>query len=163
LALLEQNGLFAAAVFSPGGLFSTSIPRASRDEAIAAVHGEHLATSGTAAEMSVLQKVFDVYEGRLSTSLGLADFDFSGIPNKEMSVLKVLLEVPYGKTITYGQLAAAAGIPRGARFVGNVMARNRFAPLIPCHRVVSSSGLGGYSLGVDIKARILRLEGAIAD
>jgi methylated-DNA-[protein]-cysteine S-methyltransferase len=70
--------------------------------------------------------------------------------------------IPFGKTLTYAELAARAGSPRAARAVGSCMACNRIPLLIPCHRVVCSSGqLGSYSArgGVAMKRRILTLEG----
>ncbi len=69
--------------------------------------------------------------------------------------------IPYGSTLTYGQLAVEAGSPRAARAVGNCMAKNRLPLIIPCHRVITSSGaLGGYSAegGVALKTRLLKLE-----
>lgn len=70
-------------------------------------------------------------------------------------------QIPYGRTVTYGQLAAAAGSPRAARAVGNCMAANRFPLIVPCHRVVSASGYPGpFSApgGTRMKLRLLQLE-----
>jgi O-6-methylguanine DNA methyltransferase len=76
------------------------------------------------------------------------DFDFSGYTEKEIEVLKTLLEeVPAGQTISYGKLAEKAGFPRAAQFVGNVMMANRFGPIIPCHRVIKSDGKLGKFAG----------------
>jgi methylated-DNA-[protein]-cysteine S-methyltransferase len=69
--------------------------------------------------------------------------------------------IPYGKTLSYGELAAKAGSPRAARAVGNCMAGNRIPLLVPCHRVVrSGGGLGSFSApgGVGMKRRILAME-----
>ncbi len=68
-------------------------------------------------------------------------------------------EIPPGTIETYGQLAARAGFPRAARAVGTVCARNQVALVIPCHRVVSSNGLGGYGYGPEIKIELLAHEG----
>lgn len=68
--------------------------------------------------------------------------------------------IPGGETATYGELAAAAGNPRAARAVGRACATNALAPFVPCHRVVSATGLGNYGYGVDVKAAMLALEGA---
>jgi methylated-DNA-[protein]-cysteine S-methyltransferase len=69
--------------------------------------------------------------------------------------------IPYGRTLSYAALAAQAGSPGAARAVGNIMARNRFPLIIPCHRVVGSKGsLGGYSAsgGLRTKRQLLDLE-----
>ena len=63
---------------------------------------------------------------------------------------------------TYGTLAAKVGAPRAARAVGMVMNRNPIPIVLPCHRVVGSNGsLTGYAGGLDVKERLLRLEGAL--
>lgn len=73
-----------------------------------------------------------------------------------------LQAIPYGATISYGELARRAGHPRAARATGSANARNPVPIVIPCHRVIAADGsLGGYSAGVDIKAALLRLEGAL--
>jgi methylated-DNA-[protein]-cysteine S-methyltransferase len=72
---------------------------------------------------------------------------------------RALRAVPRGEVVTYGELAALAGRPGAARAAGTFCARNRLGPFVPCHRVVSSAGLGSYgSLGVDYKRRLLALE-----
>ena len=69
--------------------------------------------------------------------------------------------MPYGETVTYGELAALAGRPTAARAAGTFCARNRFAVVVPCHRVVAAGGLGGYgSLGLEYKRRLLDVERA---
>ncbi|MFN2366614.1 MAG: methylated-DNA--[protein]-cysteine S-methyltransferase [Desulfurivibrionaceae bacterium] len=63
-----------------------------------------------------------------------------------------------GETITYGELAAAAGSPGGARAAGNACNRNPLALIIPCHRVVAANGLGGFAGDLKIKRKLLELE-----
>jgi len=76
-------------------------------------------------------------------------------------VLDELAKVPYGETTTYGALAARAARPRAARAVGTVMNRNPIPIVLPCHRVVGSTGsLVGYGGGIARKEQLLRLEGA---
>ena len=87
--------------------------------------------------------------------------DLRGLPPFTLSVLRELARVPYGKTTTYGALAAKIGRPRAARAVGTVMNRNRIPIVLPCHRVVGATGdLTGYAGGLDRKVRLLELEGA---
>jgi methylated-DNA-[protein]-cysteine S-methyltransferase len=77
------------------------------------------------------------------------------------AVLRELARVPYGRTDTYGSLAAKAGRPRAARAVGTVMNRNPIPIVLPCHRIVGADGsLTGYAGGLDVKRRLLELEGA---
>lgn len=79
----------------------------------------------------------------------------------QQAVLKACQAVPWGDTLSYAGLAKAAGRPKSARAVGNVMATNRTPLLIPCHRIVASGGkLGGFTApgGVDTKQRLLKLE-----
>ncbi len=78
------------------------------------------------------------------------------------AVLEELARVPYGEVTTYGALAARAGRPRAARAVGTVMNRNPVPIVLPCHRVVGSTGsLVGYAGGLDRKRTLLELEGAL--
>ncbi|MEK7556390.1 MAG: MGMT family protein [Patescibacteria group bacterium] len=75
-----------------------------------------------------------------------------------MRVLEVVKKIPAGKTMTYGEVAEAAGRPGAARAVGNIMNRN-YNTDIPCHRVIRSDGkLGGYNRGRERKRRLLYAE-----
>ncbi len=74
--------------------------------------------------------------------------------------MRALRAVPWGEVVTYGELAALGGRPRAARAAGAMCADNRFALIVPCHRVVASGGIGGYGdSGVALKRRLLALEG----
>ena len=82
----------------------------------------------------------------------------------QRKVYEAILRIPKGQVRTYGQVARAIGRPRAARAVGQALKRNRWAPRIPCHRVVAGDGsLGGYSApgGLSAKRRILRREGGL--
>jgi methylated-DNA-[protein]-cysteine S-methyltransferase len=92
----------------------------------------------------------------------LQDFDLplalAGTPFQQQ-VWTALREVPYGSTCTYGALAEAIGRPSAVRAVGAANGRNPVCIVVPCHRVVGSTGqLTGYAGGVDKKARLLALE-----
>lgn len=69
-----------------------------------------------------------------------------------------LERIPYGATITYGELARRVSRPGAARAVGGANARNPLPIVVPCHRVVASAGLGGYAGGVAMKHTLLELE-----
>lgn len=68
--------------------------------------------------------------------------------------------MPRGRVTTYGELASILGMPTAARAVGNALNKNKHLKIIPCHRVVKSTGeLGGFALGVDTKIKYLAEEG----
>jgi methylated-DNA-[protein]-cysteine S-methyltransferase len=93
------------------------------------------------------------------------DLDVDLRPAREFgrAVLEQLARVPYGELTTYGTLAERAGKPRAARAVGTIMNRNPVPIVLPCHRVVGSSGsLVGYAGGLDRKRLLLELEGALS-
>ncbi len=76
--------------------------------------------------------------------------------------VEALRSIAYGETATYGEVAALAGHPNAQRALGSVCGSNRFAILVPCHRVVAADGLGSYgSLGPGYKRRLLELEGVV--
>ena len=77
----------------------------------------------------------------------------------QLKVWKELCEIPYGETISYGELACRVGNPRAARAVGLANGANPIPIVIPCHRVVGSNGkLTGYGGGLPIKEKLLALE-----
>lgn len=87
--------------------------------------------------------------------LGLEGTDF------QRRVWAQLLEIPYGQTRSYAQVARAAGSPRGVRATGAAIGRNPVSIIVPCHRVVGSDGsLTGYTGGIERKRALLRHEAA---
>ncbi|NGM88416.1 methylated-DNA--[protein]-cysteine S-methyltransferase [Parapusillimonas sp. SGNA-6] len=79
----------------------------------------------------------------------------------QKKVWQALLAIPYGQYVSYGQVAAAAGLGRGhGRPVGTAVGRNPLTIIVPCHRVLSSTGrLNGYTGGLNRKYALLELEG----
>ncbi|MEK7408391.1 MAG: methylated-DNA--[protein]-cysteine S-methyltransferase [Acidobacteriota bacterium] len=76
-------------------------------------------------------------------------------------VWEALLAIPYGETRSYGRIAKAVGVPRGARAVGGANHANPVAIVVPCHRVINAGGgLGGYGGGLPLKRLLLELERA---
>jgi methylated-DNA-[protein]-cysteine S-methyltransferase len=106
---------------------------------------------------------------RFGAFLAGAPVDFADVPLEldgltpfQVAVARSLRAVPRGEVVSYAELAALAGYPRAQRAVGTFCARNRFAFLLPCHRVVGADGIGTYgSAGVAVKRRLLRLEGVV--
>lgn len=90
--------------------------------------------------------------------------DLGGCTDFQRKVLEAASAVPRGRLATYSEIAARIGAPRAARAVGQALARNPVPIIVPCHRVVAADGsLTGYSggAGVETKAQLLRLEGAV--
>lgn len=86
--------------------------------------------------------------------------DLRGTPF-QIKCWRALLDIPYGETRTYADIARAVGQPKGFRAVGLANNRNPIAIVVPCHRVIASDGtLCGYGGGLDIKRKLLELEGA---
>jgi methylated-DNA-[protein]-cysteine S-methyltransferase len=77
----------------------------------------------------------------------------------ERATLHYAQQIPRGTVVTYSELAAKLGNPRAARAVGNALHRNPVPLFVPCHRVVGVSGLGGFAWGLEIKEKLLQLEG----
>jgi methylated-DNA-[protein]-cysteine S-methyltransferase len=81
----------------------------------------------------------------------------------QMRVWSELLQIPYGQTMSYGELAARIGRPRASRAVGRANATNPVSLIVPCHRVIGADrNLTGYGGGIDIKKKLLILEGAFS-
>ena len=101
-----------------------------------------------------------------AADLSAIALDMAGVPDFHRRVYGVAREIPPGRTLTYGAVAARLGEPGAARAVGRALGRNPFAVIVPCHRVVATGGaMGGFSAGggVETKRRILAIEGARAE
>ncbi len=78
----------------------------------------------------------------------------------EHKVYEKLLKVPKGKVTTYSELAKAVGLKNGQRAIGRMMNKNPFPVIVPCHRVILSTGkIGGYAWGEKVKTNMLSKEG----
>lgn len=95
-------------------------------------------------------------DGKLTRFTVPVDLTAAGF-NRE--VLQAVKRIPYGETLTYGEIAAKLGRPKAARAVGNANRLNPVPLIIPCHRVVSTQGPGGFGGTPQLKKRLLRLEG----
>lgn len=80
-----------------------------------------------------------------------------------LQVHHILTRIPYGRTLSYSEVAAITGRPGAARAVGNACGRNRTLIIIPCHRVLAVNGLGGFGAGLDFKRQLLGHEGIEAE
>ena len=105
---------------------------------------------------SVQRQLSEYFEGRRDT------FDVSLVMDGspfERSVWRALQEIPYGETVSYGEIARRVGQPSAARAVGLANGRNPIAVIVPCHRVIGADGtLTGYGGGLERKRVLLELE-----
>ena len=116
--------------------------------------------TGTVKESDLIKKTYtelsEYFNGKRKT------FDIPVALNGtkfQKKVWRALCDIPYGKTISYKELAAAVGNEKACRAVGMANNKNKIAIIIPCHRVIGSGGnLVGYAAGVDIKRFLLDLE-----
>lgn len=104
-----------------------------------------------------LEQYFAGFRKKFDFPLDLRGTEF------QLRCWKALLEIPYGETRTYAHIARAVGRPQGFRAVGMANNRNPVAIVVPCHRVIASDGtLCGYGGGLEIKRKLLELEGALS-
>lgn len=106
-------------------------------------------------------ETLNVYATGEQADLKRIPIDLSRKTEFQLSVIHQCMEIPPGTTLSYGEVAAQAGSPKAARAVGTVMKQNNTPLIVPCHRVVSASGLGGFNnpRGVGMKVKLLALEG----
>jgi methylated-DNA-[protein]-cysteine S-methyltransferase len=109
------------------------------------------------------QRLFELYSEGNPVSFAEFLLETEWMSPFQKRVVDACCSIPYGSTRTYGQLATIAGSPGAARAVGSVMRSNRFPIIVPCHRVVGTGRLGGFSAsgGVGTKRRLLEMENAI--
>jgi methylated-DNA-[protein]-cysteine S-methyltransferase len=141
---------------SESGLLAATLPQSSAQEA-----ERHL---GDISDAKPSEKPFADLIKRLKAYFSGErvefpdELDLSGATDFQRQVWRLTWLIPYGETRSYGWLAKRLG-KKGARAVGQALARNRLPVIIPCHRVVASNGnLSGYSGGVGVKRSLLRLE-----
>jgi epoxyqueuosine reductase len=104
-----------------------------------------------------LEEYFAGNRRQFTFALDLRGTDF------QLACWRALLAIPYGETRTYADIARAVGRPQGFRAVGMANNRNPVAIVVPCHRVIASDGtLCGYGGGLDLKRKLLELEGALS-
>ena len=124
-------------------------------------HQKHEPARDAIAWMPELLEALEDYLGGKRVSFDDYPIDLSGQPPFRRRVQEACRKIPYGKTLTYSQLAAKAGKPAAVRAVGSAMSHNPLPILIPCHRVLrSDGGLGGFSApgGTTTKQRLLEME-----
>jgi len=147
-------------VATPKGVAQLDFVSTRRGRAKAAkTTSTHAAKQARAHIAKAIRQIREYFSGR-RTDFDLP-LDLHGTPNQQM-VWQGLLEIPFGKTLSYGELAGRIGSPRAARAVGTACGSNPVPVIVPCHRVIGSSGgLHGYGGGLWRKKLLLELEGVL--
>lgn len=123
------------------------------------LHGTHGLVHDAGRVKPLIKQLNDYLSGK-RTSFDLA-YDISWMTPFRKRVMEECAKIPRGQTATYAELARRAGNPTAYRAVGSTMATNPVPIVVPCHRVLGSDGtLHGFGGGLDMKARLLALEGA---
>jgi O-6-methylguanine DNA methyltransferase len=149
-------------VGSPGGLLALTLPEPTQEKALKPLlerWGEEQSYDdpGLGNLKTKLQRYFDGQRVLFDEPLDLREATVF-----QQRVWSAVRAIPYGETRSYGEIARQVGSPAAARAVGQAMAANPLPIVVPCHRVIGSAGnLRGFGGGLDLKRRLLEMEGAL--
>ena len=144
------------------------LPEPRADDTRRRLHDQFDGPSGEAVEGTPPPAIQDAIDRMVASLRGEADdladvpLDLAALPPFRRKVLEVVRTIPAGETLSYGEVALAAGSPGAARAVGQALGRNPYPIVIPCHRVLGAGGrIGGFTAtgGVSVKAKMLAAEG----
>jgi O-6-methylguanine DNA methyltransferase len=166
IALFETSIGAHGIAWGEGGIKAAILPHARADLTLAALR--RLASAPQVSPPPDVERAIKLVRQLLdgeNVDLTGVELDMTGVGDFDRRVAAVARAIEPGETLTYGEVAKRAGAPGDAREVGAAMGRNRFAPIVPCHRVVAANGkLGGFSApgGVETKLRMLEIERRLA-
>lgn len=153
---------YMGAVSSPKGLHMVILPR-KREEEVKRVLGKHYVVELYRDEKKlagIVNKIKSYLSGKKVTFR--ENLDVAGATSFEMRVWDTVYGIPCGEVRSYDWVAKQVGNPKEVRAVGQALKRNRLPIIIPCHRVINKSGdLGGFAGGVELKRKLLKIEGRI--
>jgi methylated-DNA-[protein]-cysteine S-methyltransferase len=152
---------WASAVES-GGKFAAVEWEERKETLLAVLKGKYPGVGIREAETTASGRYLLAYSGGktpLVREIEALPIAWEKVPGYHRTVLRQTAAIPYGKTVTYGELAAMTGNPRAFRAVGRALARNPWPVVVPCHRVVGSGGkLVGFGKGIETKRALLDFE-----
>ncbi|MHA2029353.1 MAG: methylated-DNA--[protein]-cysteine S-methyltransferase [Candidatus Kariarchaeaceae archaeon] len=166
--IIQKDKFFVGVALSSKGVYGNTIPYSSRDmvqEKIAKYFSEsRIVDTYESKELNNLAEdvaglILQRWLGRDYNLSYEIPIDFTGYSQNQIRVLETCGQVPYGTTLSYGELASKAGFQGAARFAGTCMAKTRFPIIFPCHRITRANSLGKYGDDPDTKRRILEREG----
>lgn len=158
-AIFESSMGYIVLVARDGKLISLDIREQGFYEVKKAVSCSYPGAVESSVAFKILRTLLDRYLRGIRVDFDV-EVDLSCLGTFDQQVLSELRNIPYGEVRSYGWLAAKLGYKGAARAVGQALKRNPIPIIIPCHRVIREDGsLGGFSMGVRIKERLLLLEG----
>jgi len=152
--------------WAPRGVVGLQLPEGSEEatrKRLARRHPQAAAAIPPPAVEEAIDAVTTLLSGE-PVDLGFVSLVLDGIPEFDRRVYAAARDIPFGRTLTYGEVAKRIGEPGAARAVGKALGTNPFPIVVPCHRVLAADGkAGGFSAhgGVEAKIRILSIEHAI--
>ena len=156
-----------AIAWNRAGVLRLALPEAADTQTSTRVFTQHLPSAVASDPPASIRRA--IASIKLHLAGGRADLsrirlDFDGLPPFSRRVYEAARAIPSGSTLSYGELAERLGRPGAARAVGQVLGRNPFPVVVPCHRVLAGGGrIGGFSAGcgIETKRRILAVEGVV--
>ena len=161
-SLFETSVGWCALAWHDAGIVGACLPQT--NETVLAARWEQLHPGATrASALPVAAREVQAHLEGKPSALDEIVIDYTGVPDFHARVYVASRAIQAGQTKTYGELAAEIGSPGAARAVGQALAKNPFAPIVPCHRILAAGvKMGGFSAvgGVVTKQRLLEIEGA---
>jgi methylated-DNA-[protein]-cysteine S-methyltransferase len=144
------------------GLVRLNLPRYRQDDFLALLSREiSPAIIESPKRLDPVRRQLDEYFAGKRKEFGV-DLDWRLIHGFQEKVLRATYEIPWGRTLTYGEIAAKAGNPRAHRAAGTALGRNPIPLIVPCHRITRAGGVpGNYGGGPEMKRGLLELEGSL--
>jgi methylated-DNA-[protein]-cysteine S-methyltransferase len=150
---------WVAVLGSARGLISVTLPRNSAEAALDSLCGDTGQAAASPERFKDLaERLQQYFSGHKATFPD--ELDLLSATPFQRAVWQAARQINYGETRSYGWLAERIGKPGAARAVGQALSRNPLPVIVPCHRIIAGDGsLGGFSDGLEMKRRLLRLEG----
>jgi methylated-DNA-[protein]-cysteine S-methyltransferase len=153
---------WAAVSSSADGLLYSLLPRDNFDDAVSMISSiASVMERGLEPSLEICDLLIEYYRGG-DVDLAHIPLDLSGVSTFSKKIYREAMKIGRGEVISYGDLALISESPNAARAVGGAMAKNPFAPFVPCHRVIgkdgSLCGFGGGN-GLSLKKKLLEIEG----
>ena len=155
---ISSNIGFCALVVSDTGVVISSTPEKKLEESLIKVNGFGYKLIKNQGKTFFYKRILESYFNGENVELEKISLDLQVGTDFQKKVFKNMRNIKYGDVLTYKELAEKAGHPKAYRAVGSTCGANRIPIVIPCHRVVSSSGLGGFGGGLRRKKFLLNLE-----